>query len=197
MKSLLINLIFAVIVQHCLAQSRPIGGNTGISMTNIVSADSSIFNYKFYNVKGELVTLNEYKGKIIFVDFWFTGCSACVGYYQENLKYVEKYYKGTNDVVFVSISIDRDSVKWLNTVENGFAIDKKGEHILRQTDPNGINLRCLNGGDSPVNKGLNIYAYPTLMLFDKNGKLITRSKQKLRLDGIRGLIDSIDLALQK
>lgn len=172
--------------QFCFSQSSEESGNN-------VTGDSSIYNYEFYDTNGEIVTLNRYKGKVLFVDFWFTGCGACVTYYQNILQHVEKHYREDRDVVFISISIDKDNVKWLNTVYNGYVINKKGDK-LRQTDGGGINLRCLNGNDSPVTKYFNIHSYPTLILFDRRGVVFNRTKKSLRTDGIESVIKLIELA---
>lgn len=64
------------------------------------------------NEKGEKVSLQNYKGNLIILDFWATWCGPCM----EELLYLEKLkekYKG-KEVVFISISIDEDESKWLN-----------------------------------------------------------------------------------
>ena len=182
-------LFFTGIYQISLGQTVEVNLNSS-------TIDSSIYNFKFYNTKGEIVTLNKYKGKVLFVDFWFTGCSACLGYFNEILEPVQKYYKGKGDVVFVSVSIDNDNLKWLETINKGYAINKRGDR-LRQTEKDGINLRCINWINSPIIKYFNIKSYPRPMLFDRNGHLFNHSKKNLRLDGVDSVVTYIELAKQK
>src|SRR5699024_9512979 len=39
---------------------------------------------------GNSVELTKFIGKVIFIDFWFTGCGACKGYYRRSVSKVEK-----------------------------------------------------------------------------------------------------------
>jgi protein SCO1 len=72
-----------------------------------------VSNLKFTNQLGKKVSLDDLKGKIIVVDFFFTSCpSICPGL-ARNMKRLQDSYKQHDDIVqFLSISIDpeRDSV---------------------------------------------------------------------------------------
>lgn len=63
----------------------------------------------FYDLNNEQVQLSDFKGKVVVIDFWATWC----GPYMQEKPYwneLEELYKNNNDVVMLSVSIDRFSV---------------------------------------------------------------------------------------
>jgi protein SCO1 len=70
-------------------------------------------NIEFTNQLGKKVSLNDLKGKIIVLDFFFTSCpSICPGL-ARNMKRLQDSFKKNDSIVqFISISVDpvRDSV---------------------------------------------------------------------------------------
>jgi protein SCO1 len=70
-------------------------------------------NIEFTNQLGQKVSLNDLKGKIIVLDFFFTSCpSICPGL-ARNMKRLQDSFKKNDSIVqFISISVDpvRDSV---------------------------------------------------------------------------------------
>jgi len=76
---------------------------------------STEFDYE--NYAGGTTSLNDLKGKYVYMDLWATWCGPC---YREfpHLKKMEHEYRNKN-IVFVSISIDeqKDNDKWRKTVE--------------------------------------------------------------------------------
>jgi thiol-disulfide isomerase/thioredoxin len=63
---------------------------------------------------GQTITLNTFKGKYIYIDVWATWCMPCrkEAPYFEALK--QKY--SHKNVVFVSVSVDRDKKDWLEYI---------------------------------------------------------------------------------
>jgi protein SCO1 len=72
-----------------------------------------VSNLKFTNQLGKKVSLDDLKGKIIVVDFFFTSCPTICPGLARNMKRLQDSYKQNDNIVqFLSISIDpvRDSV---------------------------------------------------------------------------------------
>ena len=70
-------------------------------------------NIKFTNQLGKQVSLDDLKGKVIVLDFFFTSCpSICPGLARNMKRLQDSYKKNDNIVQFISISVDpeRDSV---------------------------------------------------------------------------------------
>ena len=70
-------------------------------------------NIKFTNQLGTQVSLDDLKGKVIVLNFFFTSCpSICPGLTRNMKRLQDSYKKNDNIVQFISVSVDpeRDSV---------------------------------------------------------------------------------------
>ena len=70
------------------------------------TAGSAAYPFALPDIHGKIVRLADFKGKVVFMDFWYTGCGWCLQYYQHCLSKAEAFYKNNPNVVFVSVSID-------------------------------------------------------------------------------------------
>ncbi|MEJ5996265.1 TlpA disulfide reductase family protein [Pedobacter sp. Du54] len=129
------------------------------------------YNFSLTNIFGKTVQLTDFKGKIVFIDFWFTGCAPCRLFYQNQLKDVEELYKANNNIVFITISIDKNFELWKKSVASG-----------DYTSNDVINLYTSNlGKEHPIISYYGIKSYPHPMLIDKNGNLFrTNSFSEIR-----------------
>ena len=66
------------------------------------------------DLAGQSVSLSDFRGQAVFLDFWSNGCSPCI----EDFLYLEKIKQQTRSqkVVFLSISLDSDAT-WNQAVE--------------------------------------------------------------------------------
>jgi thiol-disulfide isomerase/thioredoxin len=130
------------------------------------------------DVTGSDIKQTDFLGKTVFIDFWFTGCGACIKYYQESLSEVEERFKNDSTVAFITVSIDRDSKIWRNSVASGI-----------YTSCSAINLYTNGDGrNSPVIQYYNVGSCPHPLLIDRKGKIYANSG--LRVNAKR-LIDVI------
>lgn len=125
--------------------------------TLIAGKPSPKFNYE--NHKGGQTSLDNLKGKFVYIDVWATWCGPCR---QEipHLQKVEEQYHGKN-IEFVSISIDakKDHDKWKKLVDE----KKLG----------GIQLFADNDWNSKFVKEYGIEGIPRFILVDPNGNIVT------------------------
>lgn len=85
-----------------------------------------IKNIRFVNQLGKTVSLEELKGKILVIDFFFTRCpSICPGLANRMKKLQDSYVKNDSIVQFISISVDpeHDSVPQLRKFADRFNIN--------------------------------------------------------------------------
>lgn len=75
--------------------------------TTSVSAQSAP-DFTLTNLEGQKVSLSDYKGKIIIVDFWATWCGPCKMEIPSFIKLQEDY---KDDVVVLGISLDQGGPK--------------------------------------------------------------------------------------
>lgn len=119
------------------------------------------FNFSLRDTSGRLVRLTDFAGKNIVIDIWYTGCLSCVSV-STVLRKIEPIFKNSN-LVFLSISIDRDINTWKKSV--------KGGHY---TAPGRINLYTdQRGPEDPFIKYYDIFGYPTLMMINSKGTLVS------------------------
>jgi thiol-disulfide isomerase/thioredoxin len=120
------------------------------------------FNYE--NRKGGKTSLENLRGKYIYIDLWATWCSPC----REQIPFlqkVEEQYKGKN-IEFVSISIDamKDQPKW-----SKFVVEKQ---------LGGIQLLAENEWESKIIKDYSVQGVPTFILIDPDGNIVTARAPK-------------------
>jgi thiol-disulfide isomerase/thioredoxin len=133
--------------------------------------------FDYENQKGGKTTLENLKGKYIYIDIWATWCAPCrkeIPFLQK----VEEQYKGKN-IAFVSISIDaiKDQEKW-----NAFVIEKQ---------LGGIQLLADNEWNSQFIKNYGIQGVPTFILLDPKGNIVSarapRPSEAKLIDLLNGL----------
>ncbi len=114
--------------------------------------------FSYPDINGKTVSLDDLKGKYVYVDVWATWCAPC----KREIPYLKKLndeYKG-KDIVFVSMSIDKaeDKAKWVEMVK------KEG---LK-----GVQIFADNNWNSDFVRAYGITGIPRFILIDKEGKIV-------------------------
>ena len=137
------------------------------SMTSKESASEKVAAYDFTLVDqyGETHTLSDYKGKVIFLNFWATWCPPC----KQELPDIEALYKEYNlnedDVVFLGVTNPK-------TEENPYNRDGTKEEITTFLTENAINFPSVFDDTGVVFEQYGITAFPTTFLIDKEGNIV-------------------------
>ena len=78
----------------------------------------SAYNFSLPDSTGRMISMKDFKGKVVFIDVWATWCGPCREQFPF-LKELEEEYKDNSDIVFLGITIDRarDRQKWINTIK--------------------------------------------------------------------------------
>lgn len=120
-------------------------------------------DFKIQNIQGDTLSLTDFTGKYLIMDFWFTFCGIC---YQDMPKVQMLYekYMNTSDIEVISIH-SRLTQRGENHVS--------GEEILRKENYS-IPCYSINIEDTILN-ALGVKSYPTVLIIDtKNENLIFR-----------------------
>src|SRR5436190_2210573 len=117
----------------------------------------SAYNFTLPDSTGRMISMKDFKGKVVFIDVWATWCGPCREQFPF-LKEVEEEYKNNSDIVFLGITIDRerDRQKWLNTI--------KKENLPP--------LQLFDDMGKYFGKKYEINAIPRFLLISKDGKWI-------------------------
>ncbi|HWL00685.1 MAG TPA: thioredoxin family protein [Parapedobacter sp.] len=114
------------------------------------------------DTSGNRVALKDFEGKVVVLDFWYTGCLGCATLAKQ-MKPIVDHYRNDASVLFVSISIDRDFELWKKSVSS---------HIY--THDGGIDLYTEGlGSKHRLISFFDITSYPKLVILDKNGKILS------------------------
>jgi len=113
--------------------------------------------FKLKDINGKEHALEDFKGTLVYIDFWATWCSPC----RHELPYLdslEKSYAGKK-ITFISMSVDQNIDVWKKMV-----LDKKMMGIQMHAD-----------GGTTIAKDYQIKGIPTFVLIDQNGTIISPS----------------------
>lgn len=78
---------------------------------------SKAINFQAVNYGGATVSLDDYKGKVIFIDLWATWCGPCIQAFPV-FEEIKDIFKSDTNIVFLSISIDENREKWKKFIDN-------------------------------------------------------------------------------
>ncbi len=130
----------------------------GIHLSKIMNAaqtGSSAPEFTLQNEKGKNISLKDFLGKYIVLDFWGTWCGSCV----KGIPKMKEYYSKYRDKVeFLSIACRDSKQAWLK------AIDKY--------DLNWTNLFTEN---KEITDKYGVEGYPTKIIIDKEGKIVLKT----------------------
>lgn len=115
---------------------------------------------KFYNYEnhvGGVSSLDDFKGKFVYIDLWATWCGPCKAEIPY-LKELEKKYHG-KDIVFVSISLDN---------KKGYSVWKR---MVVDKELRGVQLIADNSFDSQFVKAYLMQGIPRFILIDPDGSI--------------------------
>jgi thiol-disulfide isomerase/thioredoxin len=120
--------------------------------------------------------INNYKGKVIYVDFWASWCGPCIAEMPNSLKLQEKF-KG-QDIAFIYISVDNDPVGWKQFIK---VLQIKGDHY-----------RVNKVVKEEINELFNVRYIPRYILIDKDGKVVD---DKAKRPGNKEVVKDMEILL--
>lgn len=120
-------------------------------------------NFTLTNTDGKQVSLNEMRGKAVYIDFWGVGCGPCMDEIKNYTSQLHEKYKDKN-IVFVNICVDVKTAEWKNS--------------LKETGLSGINLIAEGWTRNPAVKQYGIQGIPHYMVIDANGKIVDNNSPR-------------------
>ena len=109
---------------------------------------------------GKELSLSDFKGKYVFIDFWASWCAPCRREIP-HLKEVLAYSENSDNLVVLSYSIDSKEKDWLACIE------KNG-----MTHKNWIHISTLKGWNSEALKLFAVTGVPFTALIDPDGNVV-------------------------
>ena len=126
---------------------------------------------------GKTISFAEFKGKVVLVDFWFTGCMPCQKM-NAALKPIVEYFENNEEVKFVSVNVDQDRTRWLNSIKGGLYTHKMSINLFAGES-------VINGKQHPILEKYKITGFPTLILLYDNRIYSLNLPRPLESDDIK------------
>lgn len=135
-----------------------------IKFRNANSAGVKAFNFTLTDVSGNKIKLDDFREKVVIIDFWFTGCVGCLQM-AKSLKNIIPDFKSHPNIAFVSVCVDglKKIKEWRKTVTEE-KYSSKDEINLITNEP---------FGESDLVKNYKISNYPALIVISKSGSILT------------------------
>ena len=113
------------------------------------------YDFTLQDLEGKPISLSDYKGKVVFIDFWATWCPPC----RASIPAVEnlyKQYKDNEDFVILGINLQEDK----ETITKFMKKQKMNYPILLS--------------DKKVISNYKISSIPRFFLIDRNGEIYNK-----------------------
>lgn len=145
---------------------------------DLLKPGTKVPDFTLLTPEGKELTLSQFKGKIVVLDFWASWCPDC----RKELPAIEEAYEkyGNEGVVFIGVSFDDNKDKWTGAIKDyGLGYHQVSElKKWKQTDI------------SPLYR---IKWIPTLYVIDRKGKValgtVVTEKMVSKLEELTGRSD--------
>jgi thiol-disulfide isomerase/thioredoxin len=154
--------IFKFAQQHC---SSFIAAKLNEKKTEKTTAAKGSAYPILYNQEGKEVNIEQFKGKVVYIDFWASWCGPC----RQQFPFSKKLHnsmtkKELEKIVFLYISIDDSEENWKKAIE--------------QNALEGIHGLSKGGWSSEVCKFFNITSIPRYMILNKSGRIVDENAKR-------------------
>ena len=126
-------------------------------------------DFKLKDMSGKEVSLSDYKGKKVFLNFWASWCPPC----KAEMPEMEKLYQETkdSDLVILAVNLAEDK----STVQN-FIKD------------NQYNFPVLLDTDNAVASNYQVVSIPTSFFIDKEGNIVDKHIGTMSIENMKSYI---------
>lgn len=122
-------------------------------------SDSKGINFLYKGIDGNMVNISDFKGKVVYIDFWASWCGPCRVQFPYSHSLQERFTeKQKKNIVFLYLSIDANEERWKSAVNSN---KLKGEQGI---SPGNWNSEAV--------KKFGISGIPRYMIIGKDGEII-------------------------
>jgi thiol-disulfide isomerase/thioredoxin len=151
---------------------------TRYQSANATKPEMASVGFDYENYAGGKTSLEDLKGKIVYVEIWATWCGPCIKE-MPYLTEIIKEYKDNENIVFVNISIDA-----INEYD-------KWRAMVPEKNVGGIQLLADNGLQSEFMKFYSVGLIPRSIMLDAEGNIISQHAPRPSSKDIRTFINDI------
>ena len=149
------------------------------------------FDFTLVDKEGKEHTLSDYKGKVVFINFWATWCGPCL----IEMPHIEEIYKeyGLNEDEVVVLGIASPSSE-----EYPHNNDIPKDEIIKFIEDKGYTFPILFDETGEVLRNYAVRAFPTTYMIDKEGNIYGYISGSLTKDIMKNIIqETLDSSNKK
>ncbi len=120
-----------------------------------LAAGSPAPAFTLESIEGTQVSLSDFKGKVVYLDFWATWCGPCKQQLPHGKK-LKAQFEG-KDVVFLYISTDKERSQW--------------ENFVKKEQLPGVHLIAQGAAAQTIGQQYQVRGIPKYFIIDRNGKI--------------------------
>lgn len=144
--------------------------------TESTQTQSPAYSFEFEDVNGKLHRLSDYAGKPVFLEIWGTWCGVCVS----SLPDLDKFAGEPHDFAVLSV------------VSPGASGELSKEDFIEWYNQQELeNLTVLIDEDWQIISDFGVNAYPSQIIFDANGAVVTGFAGLFPKDFIVEIMDEV------
>ena len=125
--------------------------------------DAALQTLPLVDIDGKQVTLADYRGKVVMVNFWATWCEPCHIETPWLIEFQQKY--AAQGLVILGVSMDEEGKSVVVPYVASQQFDVNGQKAP-------INYRILIGSDDIADKFGGVEGMPTSMFFTRDGRKV-------------------------
>jgi thiol-disulfide isomerase/thioredoxin len=129
--------------------------------------------FKLQDLNGKEVSLSDFKGKNVFLNFWATWCPSC----KAEMPEIEKLYQETKNSDLVILAIN---------------LGENRQTVQSFKDKNKYNFDMLLDTDQEVAIKYDITSIPTSFFIDKNGSIVSKKIGAMNIDEMKSYVNSLN-----
>lgn len=149
-------LFYSVTVTGCQKENQAKTSSSAENNAGLQGDEKKAPDFTLVNVAGKNVSLSDYKGKVVILDFWATWCAPCRKGIPDLIS-LQKEYK--DKVAVIGISLDRE-----NTIAA----------VPDFVNKMGINYPVVYFNDQVINDFGGVSAIPTTFIIDQHGNIVKK-----------------------
>ena len=139
--------------------------NEFITLNREIKVGDKFVDFTQTNTENKPISISDFKGKIILLEFWGSWCGPCRVSNLELTRIYEEFKSKNFEII--SIGIESNQKEWLDAI-------KKDKLVW-------TNITDLKGDNNTASLIYGVSSYPTNFLIDKNGIIVAKDLQSSKL----------------
>jgi peroxiredoxin len=119
-------------------------------------------DFTLTDASGKQVKLSQFRGKVVYLDFWATWCGPCLAEMPASQELRRKF--AGRDVVFLYVSLDAQAADWQKYLATKLV-----------ASPNAVHLHDGGAFDGPAPKAFNVQSIPSYWLIGRDGRILANN----------------------